>query len=219
MPRAWPFLVADGEDPVLLRLLLSGLGGSEWVAFQRLALPVFARGDELADRDDGVAGKGDVVAAGAECVPGGDRQPVPAGMAADLHPACHPPAVQVAVVPPVLVEDVPLQRLQVVVVQHLAGEEAGTAQAGQRPAGGAAARGVVEAGACAGVGMLVHLIPPCPWRSAPGGSPPRCGGWAAGGGGGPRGRRRAGRPVRAGCGRRSARRCRGRRAAPRGWPG
>src|SRR5262249_24981619 len=108
--------------------------------------------DQAADVDRLVLANEDVLAAGREGVARADGDPPGvARVADDLQAAGHAPAVQVAVVKLVLLDDVALELVEVLVGEELAGEETWAAQADEASAGRTAGR-VVRAGIALGSG-------------------------------------------------------------------
>jgi hypothetical protein len=129
------FVVADGQDP-LFRDVPTGIVDAR---SRRLALPgmpftLLALLDELADVDGVILADDDVVAAGAESVTTLYEGQVLAGMAKDFQTANNSPTMQVAVVQPILVDDVAIKPVEVFVGEQLSGEETRPAQALQAAA-------------------------------------------------------------------------------------
>src|SRR5207247_457537 len=123
------------EDPVLLGVLtVIGSAALRRIAFGRNGRAALL--DQRADVDRVVVANDNVVAARAQRVTAADRDVILAGTANDLESTDYTPAMKIAVVQFVLLDDVTLQPIQVLLGQELAGEEAGPAKAFQSGAYG-----------------------------------------------------------------------------------
>jgi len=107
-------------------LTLCAGSGLRWLAIEPLALA--AALDKIAYVDDIVRAQNDVVAARAERISGLDRDLPFTGMAKNLEAADHAPAMQVAIVQFVFLDDVMVETVEVLFSQQLTGEKPRPAQ-------------------------------------------------------------------------------------------
>src|SRR5689334_7989120 len=103
---------ANRQHPLFLDILaLRGCGGPRRLAIQPLALA--AALDQIADIDGIVRTQDDVIATRAQRISRGDRDLSFAGMAKDLETADNTPAVQIAIVQFVFLDDVMIETVEV----------------------------------------------------------------------------------------------------------
>src|SRR5690349_6401778 len=106
------FRKANRQHPLFLDILaLRGCGGPRRLAIQPLALA--AALDQIADIDGIVRTQDDVIATRAQRISRGDRDLSFAGMAKDLETADNTPAVQIAIVQFVFLDDVMIETVEV----------------------------------------------------------------------------------------------------------
>jgi hypothetical protein len=120
------FVIAEIENPGFVFV------GTNWIPRWegRIALPsLFAAVlDQFADIHRSLAANHNVIAAGAECVPSFDRHKSFAGMTDHLEPANDAPPNQVTVMESVLINNVPLEPVEIVFGEQLSGKEARPAE-------------------------------------------------------------------------------------------